>query len=68
MKSTLKEMMKREDFMEFYRDDHNLHRLTLDDRIEIFSTVLLGACDFKKELLDEIFLDYCVTHLMVVEI
>jgi hypothetical protein len=58
----------RDDFMAFFRDDESLNTLSLDDRIEVFSTIMLGACDFKKKLLDEIFSDYCVSHLEVIEI
>jgi hypothetical protein len=57
----------REDFMEFFRDDEKLNLLTLYDKIEIFSQVLPGQCDFSKELLEEIFSDYDVTHLKVIE-
>lgn len=58
----------REDFMIFFRDDEKLNELTCDDRIEIFSTILLGSSDFTKELLDEILSDYNVDNLGIVEI
>jgi len=57
----------REDFMNFFRDDDMLNHLSVDDRIEVFSTILLGSSDFKKELLDEIFMDYGIVHLKVIE-
>jgi len=57
----------REDFMNFFRDDDMLNHLSVDDRIEVFSTILLGSSDFKKELLDEIFSDYGIGHLKVIE-
>lgn len=57
--------MSRDDFMCFFRDDEKLNELSVDDRIEIFRTILLGSSDFKKELFDEIFSDYCVAHLEV---
>ncbi|MDD8019126.1 MAG: hypothetical protein PHP42_12185 [Bacteroidota bacterium] len=59
--------MTREDFMEFFRDDDKLQTLTADDRIEIFSQILLGQSDFTKELLESIFQDYDVTEIAVVE-
>jgi len=58
----------RDDFMEFFRNDEKLNTLSVDDRIEVFSTILLGSSDFKKKLLDDIFSDYSVTTLEVIEI
>jgi hypothetical protein len=60
--------MDRNDFMNFFRDTELLNTLSVDDRIEIFSTILLGSSDFKKQLFDDIFTDYCVSHLEVVEV
>ena len=59
--------ISRDDFMHFFRDNEKLNQLSVDDRIEVFSTILLGSSDFKKKLLDEIFSDYCVTSLQVIE-
>jgi hypothetical protein len=58
----------RDKFMAFFRYDKNLNALSVDDRIEVFSTILLGSSDFKKSLFDEIFSDYSVSHLEVIEI
>lgn len=55
--------INREDFMKFFRDDEKLNELTVDDRIEVFRTVLIGSSDFTKELLDEILSDYNVSNL-----
>jgi hypothetical protein len=60
-------MNTRDDFMEFFRDDEMLNMLSVDDRIEVFSTILLGNLDFTKQLFDTIFLDYDVSHLEVIE-
>lgn len=57
----------REDFMKFFRDDEKLNELTVDDRIEIFRTILLGHSDITKELLDDILSDYSVTNLEIIE-
>lgn len=57
----------REDFMRFFRDDEKLDELTVEDRIEVFRTILLGSSDITKELLDEILSDYSVTNLGVIE-
>jgi hypothetical protein len=51
----------------FFRNDEKLNELSVDDRIEIFSTILLGSSDFKKKLFDQIFIDYEVRHLEVIE-
>lgn len=58
----------REDFMNFFRDSEKLNLLSVDDRIEVFSTILLGSSDFKKPLFDSIFSDYCITKLDVIEV
>ena len=47
----------RDDFMEFFRNTDKLNQLSPDDRVEVFSTILLGSSDFKKKLFDEIFND-----------
>ncbi len=60
--------ISRDEFMAFFRDTESINTLSPDDRIEVFSTILLGSSDFKKQLFDEIFLDYCVSHLEVIEI
>jgi len=57
----------RSDFMEFFRDDEKLNELTVDDRVEIFSQILVGSSDFTKELLDEVLADYGVLNLEVIE-
>jgi hypothetical protein len=57
----------REQFMTFFRDDKKLNLLSPDDRIEVFSSILIGCSDFKKKLFDEIFSDYCVGNLEVIE-
>lgn len=58
----------RDEFMAFFRDDECLNELSVNDRIEVFSTILLGSSDFKKSLFDEIFSDYSVSHLDIIEI
>lgn len=57
--------MTRDDFMEFFRNDELLNTLSVDDRIEIFCSILNGASDFKKTLIDEILSDYSVPHIEV---
>ena len=60
--------ISRDEFMAFFRDDGSLDTLCPDHRVEVFRTILLGCLDFKKKLLDEIFSDYCVSHLDVIEV
>jgi putative ubiquitin-RnfH superfamily antitoxin RatB of RatAB toxin-antitoxin module len=60
--------ISRAEFMAFFRDEDSLNTLTVDDRIEIFRTILVGSSDFDKKLFDEIFSDYEVNWLKVVEV
>lgn len=57
----------RADFMAFFRDDEKLNELSVNDRIEIFKTILLGSSDITKELLDEVLSDYCVENLEIID-
>lgn len=57
----------REDFMKFFRDNDKLNELTVDNRIEIFRTILIGSSDLTKDLLNEILGDYSVDNLEVIE-
>lgn len=59
--------MNRESFMSFFRDDEKLNLLSPDDRIEIFRQVLTGSSDFSKKLFDQLFSDYCVDFLEVID-
>ncbi len=54
--------------MAFFRDEESLNKLSVDDRIEIFSTILLGSSDFNKKLFDDIFIDYGINHLEIIEL
>jgi hypothetical protein len=58
----------REDFMKFYRDDEKLNLLTVDDRIEIFSQILLGQSDFTLELFEDLFSNYDIAHMKIIEV
>lgn len=59
--------MNRENFMNFFRDNDRLNTLTPDDRIEIFSTILLGNSDITFELLNNLLIDYEVTNLEILK-
>ena len=67
-KTTRLKGISRQEFMSFFRDNEKLNELSIDDRIEIFRTVLLGGSDFTKQLFDEILSDYCVDHLEIIEL
>ena len=54
--------------MNFFRDSDQLNELTPDDRVEVFSTILLGGSDLTKALLNEILNDYSVSDLEVIEV
>ncbi len=68
METKSKIEITRDDFMAFFRNDDQLNLLSPDDRIEVFSTILLGSSDFKKKLFDNIFSDYEIKHLQIIEI
>jgi hypothetical protein len=59
--------ISREDFMKFFRDTEKLNELSIDDRIEIFRTILVGSSDLTKDLLNEILGDYCVDNIEVID-
>lgn len=57
----------RAQFMQFFRDDEKLNELSVDDRLEIFRTVLVGSSDLTKDLINQVLLDYSVTDVEVIE-
>ena len=67
METNSQKTISRGDFMSFFPDNEKLNELSIDDRIEVFSTILQGSSDFKKELFENIFSDYNVSHLEIIE-
>lgn len=61
-----KDDLTKDNFMDFFRDNEKLNLLSADDRIEVFSTILIGSSDFKKKLFDDIFADYGIFNLEVI--
>ena len=57
----------RADFMSFFFDTEKLNELSVDDRVEIFRSILTGCSDISAKLLNELLADYGVGHLRVVE-
>lgn len=68
MKKHTTSRITRDEFINFFRDDECLNELSVDDRIEVFSTILLGSSDFNKKLFDDIFSDYGISHLEIIEL
>ena len=68
--STLKntKLITRQQFMDFFRSEEGYAQLTVDDCIELFSFALKGKYDITKELLDQVFSDYDVDNLEVIEL
>lgn len=66
IKNDLTRDLTRDDFMTFFRDDMKLNLLSPDDRIEIFSQILLGSTDLTTELLNSILNDYSVSNISVI--
>jgi hypothetical protein len=53
--------------MAFFRDDEMLNQLSVDDRLEIFESILIGNSDFTAERLQQILNDYQVEHIEIIE-
>ena len=60
--------MNRNDFMDFFRNDEQLKTLSADDRIEIFSEILLGSSDITKQRLENLIADYNVGDLEILKV
>jgi hypothetical protein len=60
--------ISRDQFMAFFRGSVSLEKLSVADRKEVFSTILLGSSDITKALLDSVISDYCVENLQVTEL
>jgi hypothetical protein len=59
--------ISRDQFMDFFRNNDSVNTLSVSDRKEVFSTILLGSSDITKKLLDSILNDYCVENIQVTE-
>ena len=57
----------RADFMSFFRDTEKLNELSVDDRLEVFRSILTGSSDISAKMLYVLLADYGVGHLRVVE-
>jgi len=58
-------MITRDDFMNFFRDNDKLNLLSVDDRIEIFRTIILGSSDITEKILNNLLSDYCVENIEI---
>lgn len=52
--------MTRDEFMEFFRDTEKLNTLSVEDRLEIFESILPGSSDITPELLNRLLDNYDV--------
>jgi hypothetical protein len=53
--------------MAFFRDEEKLNTLSVDDRLEVFRTILAGSSDLTADLLREVLRDYCAEGIVVAE-
>ena len=58
----------RESFINYFQNDEKHQELSVDDRIEIFRTILLGSSDITKDLLNDILSDYNVSNHEIIEV
>jgi len=57
--------LNRDDFMAFFRNDEQLYTLSADDRVEIFSEILLESSDITKQRLESLISNYNEGNLEV---
>jgi hypothetical protein len=55
----------RNNFMDFFRNTDALNTLSVDDRHEVFRTIMPGSSDFTVELLQSVLSDYSVGDISV---
>lgn len=61
------EKITREQFMEFFRSEDFHSKVTPDDCVEIFSTVLKGSSDISPELFNGVARDYGANNLITID-
>lgn len=62
------EGLSRNFIMTLFRSDEMAEILTVDDRIEIFCQILPGSSDITKELIEELFRDYGIDNLRIIQV
>ena len=60
-------IINRDEFMTFFRSKDFQRKMTADDCVEIFRTVLKGSSDVTANLLNEICADYSVNNITIYE-
>lgn len=66
---TIHKLYTRGVFMAIYRDDNfNEEGITVDDRHEIFSGIMLGSMDFEATEIQEVLGNYGIEHIQAVDI
>lgn len=58
----------RDIFMDIFRDADRLNTLSPDDRVEVFTSILLGSSDVTVELLNDVLREYSVPNIEVREV
>jgi hypothetical protein len=53
-------MITREQFLEYFRSENYAEELSVEDKIEVFSTALAGSSDITYSLLESVCADYDV--------
>lgn len=61
------EKITREEFMEFFRSKDFHSKVTPDDCVEIFRTVLTGSSDITTTLINEVIKDYNVEDVVAID-
>lgn len=66
---TIFKLSTRNVFMDIYRDEFfNEEDVSVDDRHEVFSGIMLGSSDFEAEEINSVLANYNVTHIQAVDI
>lgn len=58
-------MITRDQFMEFFRSDDFYEKMSADDCIEVFATVLKGGSDINADLIEQVCSDYSVDAVSI---
>ena len=58
-------LMERHEIMEIFRDEELINKLTPNDKIEIFLTILQGSSDITVDLLNRLLIEYSVNNIII---
>ena len=57
--------LERHEIMEIFRDEELINKLTPNDKIEIFLTILQGSSDITVDLLNRLLIEYSVNNIII---